>query len=1052
MTDVLGFPLTPAQWDAVSGPVAPAVIIAGAGSGKTTCMAARVAWLVGSGYAQPHEVLGLTFTRKATGRLLTSIRSSLHALQKQGLMPDQHDDLPSVEPTVLTYHAFAAQVLSEQGIRLGIEPGAAMLTDGAAHQRAFRLVQRTSLPLGELGRGPVQVTRDLLDLDGRLAEMGITPAQLRADDERLISMLESRTEKRQKSWYDLRETAQKRILLSRLVDEWRALKLGAHVSDFSDQTRLALDLALAQPEVVAQLRERYRVVLLDEYQDTSIAQRRLMQALFGDGHPVLAVGDPFQAIYGWRAASVRNITDFPAHFPISGGRPATIYPLLQNRRSGPAILHAANAAAQPLRTEHAGVGELEPTDDRGPGHVSVALFATVADEVTFVVDEIERTHAGGAAWSQIAVLGSRGDDLALIDRALHARGIPTEHIGAAALLAQPAVVDLRAILELLHDPTSNAAFVRIAAGRRWQIGARDLAALGRRAAHLAESGGRGEQETLAQALDQAVQGIDDADLVSLIDAVDDLGDPSAYSPQGHERLVRLGREIHDLRRHAGEGPVELITRVLRTTGLDIEIATAPPDIAASQQRAVAALLDLAAEATDLDGRISLGALLSRLRDVERFDVDVDVDAEGRADAVQLITMYKAKGLEYPYVFVPFLCDGSFPTGRSAESWVGSAAQVPWTVRDDATALLLSYPPADNGPTASQRDAYRDVLAAYQAVEARRLAYVALTRAERGLVVSGHWWGPTQKEQRGPHPVLLDVHAAVVDGAGTVVHWEPAPDGTNPARGLADTVMPWPAPVDSARAAARNQVASRVRERLEAPDTLPGLDAAAASDDPVVREWDRSLTALLDEARALHPRERSVRLPDAVSASLLMRALADPDETARDLARPMPAKPAPAARRGTALHAWIEARYGQQALFDPDDLPGAADADITTDAQLEELKAAFENGPFAAWVPVAVEEPFALLLGGRVINGRMDAVFERDGRYDVIDWKTGSAQGLDPLQLAIYRLAWSQLRGVDVDDVDAGFAMVATGEVLRPDTSGPLADLQAWGATAITPAG
>ncbi|MDA2988394.1 MAG: PD-(D/E)XK nuclease family protein, partial [Actinomycetota bacterium] len=116
-----------------------------------------------------------------------------------------------------------------------------------------------------------------------------------------------------------------------------------------------------------------------------------------------------------------------------------------------------------------------------------------------------------------------------------------------------------------------------------------------------------------------------------------------------------------------------------------------------------------------------------------------------------------------------------------------------------------------------------------------------------------------------------------------------------------------------------------------------------------------------------------------------------------------------------------------------DLPGAVDADISTDEQLEELKATFLRSRYAAMTPVAIERPFSLVLCGRVVNGRMDAVFEVEGRFEVVDWKTGSTATIDPRQLAIYRLAWSHIAGVAWTDVDAAFYMVATGEEVRPDT-------------------
>jgi DNA helicase-2/ATP-dependent DNA helicase PcrA len=223
--------------------------------------------------------------------------------------------------------------------------------------------------------------------------------------------------------------------------------------------------------------------------------------------------------------------------------------------------------------------------------------------------------------------------------------------------------------------------------------------------------------------------------------------------------------------------------------------------------------------------------------------------------------------------------------------------------------------------------------------------------------------------------------------------------------------------------------------------LPGLRTQPAGDvGDMVERWDLLLGALVDEERARHATEHVVPLPASVSASLLMRALADPETVARDLARPMPRPPAPAARRGTEFHAWVETRFGQQSLLDPDDLPGSADAGIASDAALAELKAAFSASSWAERDPVGVEVPFALLLGGRVINGRIDAVFASAGRFEVVDWKTGTGGGVDPLQLAIYRLAWARLRGVPVDTVDAAFVLVNTGEVLRPDTDEQVAAL------------
>ena len=1055
----LDLTLTDEQWAAVRSEFAPAVIVAGAGSGKTTSMAARVAWLVGSGYVRPDQVLGLTFTTKATAQLLSSMRSSVSALVDAGIVDGETaEGDPIGEPQVLTYHAFSARILAEHGIRLGREPRPTMLTDGARQQLAYRVVCRSSLPLAGIGRSPLLVTRDLLSLDDELTELGVSPADLREFDDDMVGMLRS-FEPLQRIGTEMATTSAQRALLADLVTEWRAVKAERDVLDFADQIRLAGEIVHTFPDVVADLRARYAVVLLDEYQDTSIAQRVLLQRIFGEGHPVMAVGDPCQAIYGWRGASVDNIEDFPEHFPAGGDAAAARFTLSQNRRSGVSILEVANRTSAHLRTVHAGVEPLTAgVNGKGQGAVSCALFETYAQEIEWVVGEIEATHSARGAgravsWSDIAVLAATGADLVAVDSALRRRGIPTQLVGAAALMAQPAVIDLRSMLELVHDPSANPAFVRLAVGPRWRIGARDLAALGDRAAQLAGGRHRSGQDDIGSALDDAVAGTDVVESISLTEALDDLGDIDRYSREAAERFAAMARELRDLRRHVGEPLPEFVLRVMRVTGLEVEAALGSPDAAAQQQHALHAFLDLTADFTELDGRLTLGAFLARLRDAERFDIDLELEVTGPADAVQLLTVHKAKGLEFAYVFVPFVASGAFPGGRGRSQWPTSASTVPWPLRDDCTSDLASFPVAGEGPRAKHYDEYRKVLAGLSELESQRLAYVAFTRAEHGLAVSGHWWGPTQSTRRGPDGFLSTVHQACLDGFGEVVHWapEPAEDAVNPQVQAASVPLAWPPAPDPERRSRLREVAAEVAAVPALQPALPGVDllvpaaVGSAAERARIQEWDVLASALLEEARARHSRERVVRLPDSVSASLLMRAIAEPELVAMEIARPMPHPPAPAARRGTEFHAWVETRYGQQSLLDLDDLPGSADADIATDDALRALKEAFDGGPFAHRVPEAVEAPFALMVGGRVVNGRIDAVFagEQPGTaYDVIDWKTGSSRHVDPMQLALYRLAWSRLMDVPVEQVSAAFVIVGTGEVLRPDTEPALAVLLA----------
>jgi len=206
-------------------------------------------------------------------------------------------------------------------------------------------------------------------------------------------------------------------------------------------------------------------------------------------------------------------------------------------------------------------------------------------------------------------------------------------------------------------------------------------------------------------------------------------------------------------------------------------------------------------------------------------------------------------------------------------------------------------------------------------------------------------------------------------------------------------------------------------------------------DARTQRWRREVELLIEEQRRDHQPVREVALPRSLSASAVVRIAQDPEQYARDLARPMPRPPARAAHRGTDFHLWVERRFGQRALLDRHDLGGAADDDfVVDDSVLRRLQEAFERGPFASREPYAVEAPFQILIGDRVVRGRIDAVYrDDDGRFDLIDWKTGSTVA-DPVQLAVYRMAWSRTHGLTWQDVNAGFYYVLGERLERPDLS------------------
>ncbi|MFZ3317370.1 ATP-dependent helicase, partial [Mycobacterium sp.] len=408
------FEPTAEQAAVIAAPPGPLVVIAGAGAGKTETMAARVVWLVANGYAEPGQVLGLTFTRKAAGQLLRRVRSRLARLSGTGLNVGSQSGEPDGAPVVSTYHAFAGQLLREYGLlspgvgeyAQPIEPDTRLLSETELWQLAFDVVNAYS---GELhtDKTPAAVTAMVLRLSGQLAEHLVDTGQLRdthVELERLVHTLPAGRYQRDRgpSQWLLRmlATQAERAELVPLIDALHRRMRAQKVMDFGAQMASAARLASAVPQVGEQVRSLYRVVLLDEYQDTGYAQRILLSSLFGggvDGQLALtAVGDPIQSIYGWRGASATNLPRFTTDFPRPDGSPAPVLELSTSWRNPPTALHVANAVSADARRRSVAVHALRSRPDAAPGTVRCALLPDVQAEREWVADHLQRRYQQAA--------------------------------------------------------------------------------------------------------------------------------------------------------------------------------------------------------------------------------------------------------------------------------------------------------------------------------------------------------------------------------------------------------------------------------------------------------------------------------------------------------------------------------------------------------------------------------------------------------------------------------------------------------------------------------
>ncbi|MET8779623.1 UvrD-helicase domain-containing protein [Nocardia sp. NPDC004654] len=918
IAEALGLPPpTDEQAAVIAAPPGPTLVVAGAGAGKTETMAARVVWMVANRLVLPDQVLGLTFTRKAAQQLTARIRTRLARLAGSQLLRDLdasgelRAQLSGAEPEISTYHSYAGRLLTEHGLLLPVEPSATLLTQTQLWQLAHQVVRAWDGDL-DTDRTPVSVTEAVLALSGQLAEHLVEAEQLaeaHTELEKLVHTLPAGPRQRggpSQALLSIVQVQRERVALLPLVQQLAAALRRRGALDFGAQMSLAARLAAEHQEVATAERGRFRLVLLDEYQDTGHAQRILLAALFGGEAPaaselrpetggaarrlaVTAVGDPMQSIYGWRGASAANLPRFATDFPLAPGVPAPILPLLTSWRNPPEALALANLVAEPLRRTALDAGgvtvdALRAKPHAEPGVVAVALTETVAEERDWVAERIaaewSARHAAGEPPPTSAVLVRRNADASPLAEALRDQGLPVEIVGLGGLLATPEVADIVATLRLIAEPAAGSAAVRVLTGARWRIGVADLAALAKRARELSISrlsGGANDEITDSAALAAALREVapEPAEQAGLADAIADPGPPENYSASGYARIEALGKELAALRERSGQPLVELVADVERTIGVGVETQArrAMAGTGAGREHLDAFAEVVAGYAADTGATLS--GLLAFLAAAESVENGLEPgEVEVAKDRVQVLTVHAAKGLEWEIVAVPHVVRGVFPSGAASATWLGALAELPTSLRGDR----IQDDAAEGVPVLDLSDLYdrADLEAAIKAHkgaldrrrldEERRLFYVALTRTERVLLVSAHHWAETGSMPKGPSDFLLELKNASESADGPafgvldIARWDDPPevDAVNPftdnpatAEWPRDPLGPRRDPIEQGAALVRTALADLRAKPAEARTTAARQERSAAPSEAAAPVLEAEPGALfsIDELRS-----------------------------------------------------------------------------------------------------------------------------------------------------------------------------------------------------------
>lgn len=1068
------FPPTEQQAEIICAPLEPMLVIAGAGSGKTKTMADKVVWLVANGLVRPEEILGVTFTRKAAGELSIRIRAKIAQLVETGLLAEA-DTRDFLDPSVSTYHSYANTLVKDYGLRLGIEEDSALLGAAQSWQLAHSVLESYTGDYRHLGSATSTLIDAIVSFSSESSEHLVSPPEAQQWLDQLIeglTALPMQADKEKKPTQvaiKLLNKLASRATIAELAQEYALAKKKLGVMDYGDLVSHAAHIAQEVPAAALAERASHRVVLLDEFQDTSHAQMVLFSKLYGEGHPVTAVGDPNQSIYGFRGASAGQLFRFPQEFPIvkeETREVAHVKHLTVAWRNTKNVLAAANsitAGGQQVIDGPVAVKPLEPSAFAQAGRVVLNRCSTVREEAERIADLIvaENRKGGGPGCKTSAVLSRNRSQLSVMGEVLTERGMPYQLVGLSGLLSTPEVTDVVSYLHVLVDPLRSDKLMRLLAGARWRFGAADLSAFADWSRSLARRRMRGleiertENEPLTE-----VQNSEEAaraelnDAASLIEALDFLppagwtsSEGRSISPTGFERLQAFRAELRQLRLIANDDLEALVREVERAMNLDIEVAARPWMSSDKYRVNLDAFADVAREYCRNAPRVELAGFLMWVEQAAEKEKGLPLPAED-ADpaAVQLLTIHASKGLEWDTVAVMSLNEGVFP-GSQSDRWTSGDKALPWPLRGDSGDLpQWDTDQPDLKELVEAESVFKDRVEDHHIAEERRLAYVAVTRAKTLLICSSSIWTASRTKPCEPSIFMNELLplASEQEPAAEIGTWiedEDAPQ-ENPAR-LQPLEAVWPYdPLEGPKITGGVQKTPHPYSRREVLETIAEDVLAEKNSEAKLtsfgEQWDEEAKKLIAQREFLSSRERVIEPPEHVRASLFVELAEDPIEVLENLRRPVPRRPGLAARRGTAFHAWIEEFYEQTQMLDLGDIMEPADAYLDDVLDLESMKEAFLASEWAKQQPAYVEVPLETRVGPVAVRGRIDAVFKtEDGKWLMLDWKTGRVPSGKDLksklvQLAVYRLGWSRLHQIPLEQIQAAFYYVAAGITIHAE--------------------
>jgi DNA helicase-2/ATP-dependent DNA helicase PcrA len=670
--------LHPRQVEAATHDQGPLLIVAGAGTGKTTVITRRIAHLIATKRCRPEEILALTFTDKAAAAMEERVDT---------LVPYGYADV-----WISTFHAFGDRLLKENALELGLTPDFRVLNRAEQviffRDHLFELPLEHYRPLGD----PTKHAQAIISLISRAKDEDVSPEAYVAFAEALGRQAGLRPDDQ-----ELRDRAARQLELARTYGKYQELLARAGCADFGDQIVLVLRLFRTRPYILQGYQKRFRYILVDEFQDTNYAQFELVKLLAARHRNLAVVADDDQSIYKFRGAAISNVLGFKEVYP-----DAREIVLTRNYRSHQEVLDAAYRLIthnNPDRLEVRYGIQKRLEADRGAGapptHLHFDTLTAEADAVAALIEE--KAAAGPRGFGDFAILVRANNDADPFLRALNLKGIPWTFSGNAGLYGRPEIRLLIAFLRAVARPDDSVSLHYLASSDLYQVPIVDLI----RCATYADRRNRWLYDVMRR-----------------LDEIPEVAD--GISAEGMLAIRKLLKDLERYMELAREMPTgELLYQFLQDTGEVARYAKAPPEKESEVQN-VGKFFRIIREASRVLRYDNLREFVNHLDAlIDAGDDPPVAEADLDTPAVHVLTVHKAKGLEFPVVFLVSLVGNKFP----------------WPHRRDA----LEFPVELIKETLPAGD--------FHMQEERRLFYVGMTRARDELyLTSARDYGGTRERK------------------------------------------------------------------------------------------------------------------------------------------------------------------------------------------------------------------------------------------------------------------------------------------------------------------